>query len=481
MPTTFFNENPDQFALWQKIEAFDFDVPGTHFTFQEKLARNNEWTLSYAGTVITEYKKFIFLCCVSPTGASPSKAVDEAWHLHLTYTKSYWVELCKNILGFELHHYPSTGGEKEDLKHAKWYAETLVLYSKIFEATPPIGVWPPATKAPDAEFMEAVKVSPGKKQYGRAAIILLTPFVFSVIFFQTVNPFALTGNQFVVFFFLLCMAAVGAYNYLRDYQSSQIIKYVSQHFPSNPSLSQMGSYTTDNTRLVQTAVLDLIRKGVLEINGKQNLRVCKANLHTAADNPMYWAIAEVEDGYKASTREIVKTWFNREHFLDHELEALKYNIEESYEPASWIFISVLILGGLRFLQGMISGYSVIWLVTEMLVFGAVFFFSWARDRIAVLTKQATQRHLGERLQAQDEWDKDVLTQFAVQGTDSLRHFTNAAIVTGLMISLSSFEGRSENGVDGGGGCGGAGGCSGGGGGGGGCGGCGGCGGGCGGG
>ena len=102
---------PLENQLWDKIVDFEFDEPGTVLTFNARLARENGWNNSYTGRVIEEYKKFIFLCCISPTQVTPSDPVDQAWHLHLTYTKSYWTNLCRGTLGMEIHHNPTKGGE----------------------------------------------------------------------------------------------------------------------------------------------------------------------------------------------------------------------------------------------------------------------------------------------------------------------------------------------------------------------------------
>ena len=42
-----------------------------------------------------------------------SEQVDAAWHLHLTYTRSYWDRFCKETLGQPLHHDPTRGGPAE--------------------------------------------------------------------------------------------------------------------------------------------------------------------------------------------------------------------------------------------------------------------------------------------------------------------------------------------------------------------------------
>src|ERR1044072_1455132 len=130
-------------SLWSAIQQFPLNDPNAEITFSRKLSAKQNWSPSYTEQVIEEYRKFLFLCCISPNGASPSQAVDEAWHLHLTYTQSYWIDLCKNTLNKDIHHHPSRGGDEEDHKHRDWYAETLELYQSVFESPPPIDIWPP--------------------------------------------------------------------------------------------------------------------------------------------------------------------------------------------------------------------------------------------------------------------------------------------------------------------------------------------------
>ena len=66
-------------TLWVKIQEYEFDEKDTKFTFAKRLARENSWTKQYTERTMIEYKKFI----------TPSDAIDQVWHLHLTYTKSY--------------------------------------------------------------------------------------------------------------------------------------------------------------------------------------------------------------------------------------------------------------------------------------------------------------------------------------------------------------------------------------------------------
>lgn len=133
---------PEENALWSKLSSLNLDDDNVSFKFSHRLARENGWTISYSKQVVEEYKKFIFLCTITNTGVTPSDQVDQAWHLHLTYTKSYWKDLCENILNKEIHHNPTKGGEREGKKFNYFYTETINLYKEKFKKEPPTSIWP---------------------------------------------------------------------------------------------------------------------------------------------------------------------------------------------------------------------------------------------------------------------------------------------------------------------------------------------------
>lgn len=132
---------PNEKLLWSRLENFRFDETHASLTFSRRLARENGWEINYALRVIEEYRKFLFLCCISPVPLTPSDPVDQAWHLHLTYTKSYWIELCTNTLGREIHHNPTRGGMDERKKFANSYTALQEIYREIFAGDPPPDIW----------------------------------------------------------------------------------------------------------------------------------------------------------------------------------------------------------------------------------------------------------------------------------------------------------------------------------------------------
>ncbi|MEZ6153112.1 MAG: TIGR04222 domain-containing membrane protein [Pirellulaceae bacterium] len=137
--------SPDNHTdLWTQLELFQLDVPTHGLVFSERLARENAWSPSYTRRAIVEYKRFLYLAMTSSHVVCPSDAVDQVWHMHLTYTRSYWNDLCGELLGRPLHHGPTQGGSQEQAKHFQLYQQTLESYRQAFHAEPPADLWPAA-------------------------------------------------------------------------------------------------------------------------------------------------------------------------------------------------------------------------------------------------------------------------------------------------------------------------------------------------
>jgi len=128
--------------LFDEISNFKIDTGHDALTFTERLCRENKWTSFYAKRCVDEYKRFIYLAMVAEHPVTPSDQVDQVWHLHLTYTQSYWSELCEKTLKTSLHHGPTKGGLAESNKYRSQYQATLDSYNKVFNQRPSPDIWP---------------------------------------------------------------------------------------------------------------------------------------------------------------------------------------------------------------------------------------------------------------------------------------------------------------------------------------------------
>ena len=136
------DNTPAQDDLWRRLQAFNLDHQDAELPFSRRLARENGWSRYFANRVIREYKRFCYIAVRTRHPVTPPDAVDQAWHLHLLYTWSYWEEFCPKVLECKLHHGPTRGGDAEQAKFRTWYENTLYSYTQTFGMTPSDDVWP---------------------------------------------------------------------------------------------------------------------------------------------------------------------------------------------------------------------------------------------------------------------------------------------------------------------------------------------------
>lgn len=137
------NNGPlDPKRLWAAIQKFSVDKKGAPYPMSARLADEQDWTPEFTALAVEEYKRFIFLAAAAGHPVTPSYVVDEVWHLHLIFTRSYWEEL-GDIIGRLIHHDPGTGEKGDGSKFHNQYVRTLESYRKFFGSEPPPEIWGP--------------------------------------------------------------------------------------------------------------------------------------------------------------------------------------------------------------------------------------------------------------------------------------------------------------------------------------------------
>ncbi len=143
---------------WQRLVRWSPDDPQSASPFSKRLAKEEGWSLAFARRAIEEYKRFVFLSVVAGHVVCPSEEVDQVWHMHLTFTVSYWNDLCGQILQQPLHHHPSKGGRAEHDKHVALYEQTLASYRDWFDEEPPSDLWPTAAQRFEEDCVQRVSL-----------------------------------------------------------------------------------------------------------------------------------------------------------------------------------------------------------------------------------------------------------------------------------------------------------------------------------
>jgi uncharacterized protein (TIGR04222 family) len=218
---------PTHADLLERLEAYEIDTPSFAFPFSARLARDNGWSRDYALRVVGEYKRFAFLAMVAGHPVTPSDQVDQAWHLHLTYTRSYWEEFCGKVLPRPLHHEPTRGGRSEGRKFDDWYGRTLESYRKFFGEDAPADIWPSAAVR-FGEDVHYVRVNLRRHwiiprpqrllkavRFAPMTVPLLALGGCGSAAFAAVYPFNAQGPGFLGFFGLLAVILFGIALWLR--------------------------------------------------------------------------------------------------------------------------------------------------------------------------------------------------------------------------------------------------------------------------
>ena len=205
--------------LWQKLETFPLDRRDAVQDFSARLARENGWRRGYAQRVSSEYLRFLFLAMKAGHPVTPSEEVDQAWHLHLVYTRSYWEELCGKVLGRPLHHEPTAGGLDEGAKFRNQYVRTLQSYTHWFGHAPPGDIWPTVGERfgpHDGRWVDMTRhwLLPKPRFVARLrpfrvaamlGVVLVTTLVASCT--ESLNVFDWRGKEFLGFYWTAFIAA----------------------------------------------------------------------------------------------------------------------------------------------------------------------------------------------------------------------------------------------------------------------------------
>lgn len=260
--------------LWRKIQGFQLDQPGDALKFTSRLARENGWPIGYARRVVEEYRRFLFLTKVAGHEVTPSEQVDEAWHLHLVYTKSYWDDLCRNVLQRPLHHNPTRGGPAENKRHREQYEQTLESYREYFGEAPPADIWPPA----DVRFgddLDHVRVSrvrnwivPKPQLWRRAHRPLGWMFTIAIVplVVGVTNPLEMKGPEFLEFYGVVSAIVVVAAIFLRMWLRTDDTAYnLDRREPNDLEPIEVGCLGRGVAGVLQSCLAGLVADGRIEV------------------------------------------------------------------------------------------------------------------------------------------------------------------------------------------------------------------------
>jgi uncharacterized protein (TIGR04222 family) len=238
----------------RRVETYRLDNPGDLIPFSARLAQQQKWSAAFTARAMREYLRFAALAVAAGHPVSPSRTVDEVWHLHLTDTRRYWGEF-REALGRDLHHEPSRGGPDEDRKHADMYRATLDSYRRLFGEAPPADLWPD----PDAR--------PSRPGWRRLAPVpLLAALAGCAALIDSSSPGAIQGPAFLELYIPILAAGLIVMALVQRQVRGPFGRL--EVTPADLGPYELAYLTGGGERVLQAAVLRLNQAGVLEISSR---------------------------------------------------------------------------------------------------------------------------------------------------------------------------------------------------------------------
>lgn len=351
-------------ALWRRIADYPIDDPNAAKPLSVKLAEEQGWRPAFTARVLEEYKRFVYLCCISPTGASPSQIVDEAWHMHLTYTTNYWQRFCRDTLQQELHHHPSMGGPEEYQKHRQWYFETLRLYLDTFGEYPPEDIWPGAALVAESSQEPDIRRQLNPVVSKTIYVLLAIPFLFITLVYKQPDPFRLMGKHFLVFFFILCAIITTICTKWVTAKSKLLADLLKDQYDSY-NRYEKAYLTGDNQRTALLMVVELVESGAITIMGERTYLIHPYRL-TDNSNPLTAVLAAT--GQDTIDTEVLK---GLAVAAAQELPTATRTLKKYYNRffSLWVLpVVALILAIVRMVQGALNDKPISLLIVLSLFF-----------------------------------------------------------------------------------------------------------------
>lgn len=403
--------NESQQALWQRLQDFELDDPSSAFPFSARLARDNGWSRRYAQRVIAEYRRFIFLCVTAEHVVCPSDQVDQAWHQHLTFTHSYWDELCGEVLGRPLHHGPTKGGAAENRKHVDMYERTLRSYEAVFGQLPPRDIWPPTERRFDEDVAHRrvntrrnwiVPKCRWPRLPGHHASVIMAGTLLVPLLGAVWNPFTFSGPVFLALYGTLFVIALMISIYfgrlLREPDDGE-------DFVLRPNTAACLAHTdmapimTTICRLVQGGSLELVKVQSGKLIKKESFRLrakrpLLKDLESQGKRSLAQAIydqASEKDGVEmaALVPQLAGELLEIRQVLEQEgLLESEASYAAARSVARWMMGGLIAFGAIKLVVGLASGKPVMFLVVSLMVTGVA---------LAWLSHRPRRTHKGERI------------------------------------------------------------------------------------
>jgi hypothetical protein len=259
---------------------------------------------------------------------------------------------------------------------------------------------------------------------------LILPLVFIACFYKIISPFSLSAHQFLIFFPLLAFSCIFSFILLQLEKGRSLKPVVKLNYYTDASVFQTAQFLYGKQRVIEAAILDLIRRNLLVITRDRMFIVHKDRYRrpTNEENPLITGF--INEGRECVTYErIVYTWYK----APDSNQALEYlqslaHYKERFFIKYHVLLIPFVVAIVRFIQGIstdilvgdLPGEMIGWSIAAVLLMRSISLKAIVKAKVEEKAKIKQKVGLLHR-------DK-IVGEFAMRGKDAISWFSDGIVL-----------------------------------------------------
>ena len=260
--------------------------------------------------------------------------------------------------------------------------------------------------------------------------LLILPLVFIACFYKIISPFSLNAHQFLIFFPLLAFSCIFSFILLQLEKGRSLKPVVKLNYYTDASVFQTAQFLYGKQRVIEAAIIDLIRRNLLVVTPDRMFIVHKEHYRrpTNEENPLITGFIN-ESGECVTYERITYTWYKKPD-SNQALEDLQSLAQ--YKERFFIKYHVLLIpfavGIVRFIRSILTGIQIGYLPGEMIVWSiaAVVLMRYISQEAMVKAKVEEKAKIKQKVGLLHR-DK-LVGEFAMRGKDAISWFSDGIVL-----------------------------------------------------
>ena len=263
--------------------------------------------------------------------------------------------------------------------------------------------------------------------------LLIFPFAFIACFYKTISPFSLNAYEFLIFFPLLAFSCIVSFILLQLEKGRSLKSVVKSNYYTDANVFQTVQFLHGKQRVIETAIIDLIRRHLLVLTTDGMFIVHKDRYRrpTNEENPLITGF--INENRECVTYErIVYTWYKKPDSnpsLEYLGSLAQY--KERFLIKYHVLLIPFVVGMVRGIQsiltsiqvGNLPGEIIGWLVAAVLSMRCI-------SREAIVKAKVEEKATIKQKVGLLHRDK-IVGEFAMKGKDAISWFSDGIALADL--------------------------------------------------